>query len=81
MLEKDKAILKDKERIVVVDELAASGINLIVRGWVKTEDYWQTKWRLTEQCKYTLDACGVTIPFPQLDVHLDAEKNQKTVAK
>ena len=70
MLQRDGAILPDRERIVVVDDLAASGINLIVRGWVKTEDYWTAKWRITEQCKYTLDNAGITIPFPQLDVHM-----------
>lgn len=69
MLHAEKATLKDKDIVVFVDELAESSVNLGLRCWVKKEDYWDAKWRLTENTKYTLDAAGISIPFPQLDVH------------
>lgn len=71
MLQKEEAALADKDKNVFVDELADSSINLGIRCWVKREDYWTTKWRITENCKYTLDQAGIEIPFPQLDVHFD----------
>ena len=46
------------------------GINLCVRCWFKNEDFWQGKWRITEQCKYALDKAEIEIPFPQMDVHM-----------
>lgn len=70
VLQKDEAVLKDKERVVFVDELGASGVNLGVRCWFKQEDYWAGKWRITENCKRALDEAGIEIPFNQLDVHL-----------
>lgn len=69
MLMADSATLKDQEMRVFVDALSDSSINLIIRCWVKQEDYWEAKWRLTENTKYALDAAGISIPFPQLDVH------------
>lgn len=71
VLEQDAAVLKDKEHFVFVDELADSGVNLKVRCWSRNEDYWETKWRLTENVKYALDEAGISIPFPQMDVHLE----------
>ena len=71
MLKADEATLKNEPMTVFVDMLADSSINLGIRCWVKKEDYWETKWRLTEETKYTLDAAGIEIPFPQLDVHCD----------
>lgn len=56
--------------MVVVDELADSCIKILVRCWFMNEDFWEGKWRLTEECKYALDKTGVEIPYPQLDVHL-----------
>lgn len=69
MLSKDEAVLEEKEQLVFVDQLADSSIHLGIRCWVYKEDYWTAKWRLTEETKYTLDRAGITIPFPQLDVH------------
>lgn len=71
MLEADPAVRKDKEMRVLVDELAESGVNLLVRCWVCQDDYWETKWRLPEQIKDTLNEAGISIPFPQLDVHIN----------
>jgi small conductance mechanosensitive channel len=71
MLKEDVAVLKDKEFDVFVESLGESSVNLDIRFWVKKEDYWTAKFRITENTKKTLDKNGVTIPFPQLDVHLD----------
>lgn len=70
VLKKDEKVLKDKEMLVFVDQLGDSGILLNVRCWFSNEDYWAGKWRITENCKYALDAIGVEIPFKQLDVRL-----------
>ncbi len=70
MLQEDKKTLKDREMLVFVDELADSCIRLDVRCWFDNEDYWEGKWRITENCKYALDEAGIEIPFNQMDVHL-----------
>lgn len=71
VLAKDEAVLKDNEMFIYVNELNSSSVDLCVRFWVKKEDYWTAKFRVTEECKLALDAAGVQIPFPQLDVHFD----------
>ena len=63
-------VISDKEVTVFVNELAASEVNLGLRIWVKTEDYWDAKWTLTERIKLTFDEKGIEIPYNQLDVHL-----------
>lgn len=70
VIEKDDKTLKDKDLVVFVNELAASSINLGVRCWFTKEDYWEGKWRITENCKYALDKAGIEIPYPQMDVHM-----------
>ncbi|NLH42069.1 MAG: hypothetical protein GX448_09530, partial [Planctomycetes bacterium] len=45
-------------------------INFVVRPWVKTADYWKVYWDLTEKLKVAIDDNGLTIPFPQQDVHI-----------
>lgn len=70
VLSEDKKVMKDKEMIVYVDQLGDSGILLNVRCWFTNEDYWQGKWRITENCKYALDAAGIEIPYHQFDVHM-----------
>lgn len=72
MLQADENTLKDEPMEVFVDMLADSSVNLGIRCWVKKEAYWETKWRLTEETKYTLDKAGIEIPFPQLDVHCNS---------
>ena len=71
VLKEDEGILKNEDLVVLVDSLGDSSVNLIVRGWVKQEDYWPAIWRMTEKVKYALDDAGITIPFPQMDVHFD----------
>ena len=73
---KDQRILKDPPPTIAVAELADSSVNLVFRPWVKTSDYWAVRFDLTEQIKKTFDAEGVSIPYPQQDVHLFVEKNK-----
>lgn len=66
----DEARLKEEEPVVFVDSLGDSSVNMGVRIWVEAENYWSTKWRLTENVKYALDEAGISIPYPQLDVQI-----------
>lgn len=72
----DEAVLPERERSVLVQELADSGVKLCARCWTSNDDYWDCRWRLTEQMKYALDEAGITIPYPQMDVHLDRESEK-----
>jgi small conductance mechanosensitive channel len=66
----DPRILGDPASQVLVKELADSSVNLNLRCWCKTEDYWDVLFDLTKAAKLEIDAAGLTIPFPQRDVHL-----------
>lgn len=81
VLENDVKTLKDRELLVYVDELADSSVNLGVRCWFSTEDYWEGKWRITENCKYALEEAGVEIPYPQMDVHMKLAKKVNSKLK
>jgi small conductance mechanosensitive channel len=70
MLNKDPRVLKDPAPVVGVLAMADSSINLAVRPWVKVEDYWPVFFDLNEAIKKRIEAEGLTIPFPQRDVHL-----------
>ena len=64
----DEAILKDEPTNVFVSELKDSYVEVGTRGWVKKEDYWEAKWRITENVKLEFDKEGISIPFPQVEV-------------
>lgn len=66
----DDRILPEPAPVIAVSELADSSVNFVVRPWVKSGDYWAVLWDLTEKVKLTFDAEGITIPFPQRDVHM-----------
>ena len=66
-----EGILGDPEPAVVLLEMGSSSINWVVRVWVKSEDFWAVKDRLTRNVKVALDEAKIGIPFPQMDVHLD----------
>ncbi len=70
VLEADPGILKTPAYTVAVSELADSSVNFVVRPWSKTADYWDVRFRVTEAIKLALDANGISIPFPQRDVHV-----------
>ncbi|RZQ93432.1 small-conductance mechanosensitive channel MscS [Vibrio vulnificus] len=70
-LEKDARILKDPDMTSGVVALADSSVNFVVRPWCKTEDYWNVYFDSMQAIKEALDANGIEIPFPQMDVHLN----------
>lgn len=65
-----KLVLEDPQPVVCVHELADSSVNFICRPWVQTEDYWTVYWDVTRSVKERFDEQGVSIPFPQRDVHV-----------
>lgn len=70
MMQNNPQVLQDPAPQVAVSELADSSVNLVVRPWCKVADYWDVYFGTTEQAKVVLDANGISIPFPQQDVHL-----------
>jgi small conductance mechanosensitive channel len=70
MLNLEPRVLAEPESMVAVTELGDSSVDLLVRMWVAPADFWGVKFDMTRAIKETLDGAGVTIPFPQRDVHL-----------
>ncbi|MDO7641128.1 MAG: mechanosensitive ion channel [Reinekea forsetii] len=71
LVDNDERILKEPEVLIAIAELADSSVNIIVRPWVKSGDYWPVFWDMQEKVKLTFDQEGISIPFPQMDVHLN----------
>lgn len=70
LVDEEPRRLPEPESMVAVSELADSSVNFTVRIWVKSSDYWDTYFDMTEKVKLTLDKEGISIPYPQSDVHL-----------
>ncbi len=70
IIKEDRRILKDPEPMIVVGELADSSVNFFVRPWCETDDYWDIKFDFIEKVKNEFDKEGISIPFPQMDIHL-----------
>ena len=70
LINADERILKDPAPLVAVSELADSSVNFVVRPWVNSADYWGVYFGLTEAVKKRFDQEGISIPYPQQDVHL-----------
>ena len=70
----DPRVLKDPKPVIAVSELGNSSVNLVCRPWVKPQDYWNVYFDTLEKGKLELEKNGITIPFPQQDVHLFQEK-------
>jgi small conductance mechanosensitive channel len=75
VLSEDDRILKEPAINIAVAELADSSVNFTVRPWVKAEDYWNVVFDATENIKKRFDAEGVSIPFPQRDIHVYEHKD------
>ncbi len=69
ILNEDERILKDPAPFVAVSELADSSVNFVTRSWVKSEDYWGVHFDTLEKVKLTFDEKGISIPYPQMDIH------------
>lgn len=65
----DERVMADPAPVIAVSELADSSVNFVVRPWVKTSDYWGVLWDITEEVKLQFDQAGISIPYPQMDVH------------
>jgi len=70
IVDEHDAVLDEPAPVIKLHELGDSGVMFVVRPWVKTEDYWPTYWDLLRSVKDRFDAEGITIPFPQRDVHM-----------
>jgi small conductance mechanosensitive channel len=74
ILEEHPKVLDDPEFVVKVFELGDSSVNFVVRPWVATDDYWDVYWDVTREVKMAFDRDGISIPFPQRDVHFYNER-------
>jgi small conductance mechanosensitive channel len=70
LVQSHELVLKDPAPVVQLHELADSSVNFICRPWTKTGDYWRVYWELTRSVKQAFDREGISIPFPQRDVHV-----------
>lgn len=70
ILEENTLVLKDPAPVVAVGALASSSVQLVVRPWVNTPDYWTVYWGITEQVKLAFDQAGIVIPYKQMDLHI-----------
>jgi small conductance mechanosensitive channel len=67
----DERILKDPAPLIAVGELGDSSVNFNVRPWVRSADYWNVYFDLNEKIKLSFDENGISIPYPQMDIHMD----------
>lgn len=71
MVSADERILPEPEPVIAVGELADSSVNILVRPWVNSADYWGVYWDMMERVKLRFDEEGISIPYPQMDVHVN----------
>ena len=71
-------VMKEKEIVIGVQELAESSVNFVVRPWVKSGDYWPLHRDLLEKIKVALDEAGIEIPYPQLSLHVRKEETNES---
>ena len=76
ILDSHDKVLAEPEPIIRLHELADSSVNFVVRPWVDTDDYWDVYWDITRSVKIRFDEEGISIPFPQRDVHIDNPNSQ-----
>jgi len=71
ILDADERVFKEPAALIAVAELADSSVNFNVRPWVKASDYWGVKFDFTENVKLAFDDAGISIPYPQMDLHIN----------
>jgi len=74
IMSSDERILKDPVTFIAVSELADSSVNFVVRAWVNSGDYWPVFFHMQETVKLAFDKEGISIPFPQRDIHVFNQK-------
>ncbi len=77
IIKSESRILNTPEYLIAVGELADSSVNIYVRPWVSTSNYWSVKFDFIEKIKLEFDKNGISIPYPQMDVHIDNEKEEQ----
>jgi len=77
IIKSESRILNTPEYVIAVGELADSSVNIYVRPWVSSSNYWPVKFDFTEKIKLEFDKNGISIPYPQMDVHIDNEKEEQ----
>lgn len=75
LVQSDERVLQDPAPVIALSELGDSSLNFIVRPWVNSGDYWKVYWDMNEKVKLAFDNAGISIPYPQMDVHLHQDKN------
>ncbi|MDE5990285.1 MAG: mechanosensitive ion channel, partial [Clostridia bacterium] len=82
-MDKNELILKDPAPFINIKEHSANSIDILARYFTKSDDYWTAHWYMLEAVKKTFDENGISIPYPQLDVHVktDVENAPKEKAK
>jgi small conductance mechanosensitive channel len=75
VLDSDSRVMGDPVPVIAVNELGDSSVNLVVRPWCRKEDYWALRFDMMRRLKEKLEGGGVSIPFPQRDVHLFSAGN------
>ena len=75
LMERDERISKERERNIFVSELGMDGVEIGMRGWVKTDEYWPVRWRMLENIKLTLDEEGIIIPYHQVEIQMKSNQN------
>jgi small conductance mechanosensitive channel len=71
IVDADDRILNDPKTLIAVSELADSSVNFVLRPWVKSNDYWAVKFDVTEKIKEAFDDNNISIPYPQIDLHMN----------
>lgn len=77
VVSKNELILPEPAVTIGVSELADSSVNIVVRPWVKSGDYWPVYFSLMENIKVALDDAGIEIPYPQLSLHMNKEEKDE----
>ncbi len=76
ILSKDERVLKDPEHLVAVSGLGDNAVDIRVRAWTKKDDFWETIYFLNQEIKETFDKKGISIPYPQRDIHIVSDCNK-----
>ncbi len=74
IIDEDPRVLKDPAPVIALGALNDSSVDFLVRPWAKSSDYWALLWDTTEKVKLKFDEAGISIPFPQMDVHLNKDE-------
>ncbi|MDY4712758.1 mechanosensitive ion channel domain-containing protein [Actinobacillus minor] len=74
ILANEQNVLKDPAPVIAVSALAANSVQLVVRPWVNTPNYWATYWGIMEKVKLAFDEAGIAIPYNQMDIHITSEE-------